>query len=109
MGRRIAAVSLLALLLTLALTTSAGAQQLGPGGSNAQVSQYVSPFDVEQPPSPQAAVPGIGGPEGAEPAPAGELAFTGLMLLLLVMLAVALVLGGLALRQRAAKGAPAAA
>jgi hypothetical protein len=101
MGRRIAGTCALALLLAAAFATSAGAQQVSPGGGNAQVSQYVAPFE-EQPPAPEAAVPGIGGVEGAEPGPAGELAFTGLMLLALIMLAVLLVFGGLALRRRAA-------
>lgn len=48
------------------------------------------------------AVPGLGGGgEGEEPGAAGELPFTGLMLLPLVMLAVLLVFGGIAWRRRA--------
>ena len=107
MGLRLAVACVSALLLAAAFATSAGAQQVSPGGPNAQVSQYVAPFG-EQPPSPEAAVPGIGG-GGGEPGAAGELAFTGLALLLLVMLAVLLVFGGLALRRRAAGPVPATA
>jgi hypothetical protein len=78
MAKRLSGICLVILLVMGGLAAPASAQ-------SSQVSQYVQP-----PPS----------PSGFDPGEAGELAFTGLMILPLLMLGVLLVLGSLALRRR---------
>ena len=78
MAKRLSGICLLVLLVMGAFASQAAAQ-------SSQVSQYVQPEPT---------------PTGFEPSQAGELAFTGLMILPLLMLGVLLVLGSLALRRR---------
>jgi hypothetical protein len=78
MAKRLSGICLTVVLTLGILATPAAAQ-------SSQVSEYVQPEPT---------------PTGFEPAQAGELAFTGLMILPLLMLGVLLVLGSLALRRR---------
>jgi hypothetical protein len=77
------------------LATPAAAQQPSPGGPDAQVNQYVEP-EVSVGEAPPGQPPG-------EVGQAGDLAFTGLVILPLAMLGIALILGALALRRRRAR------
>jgi nucleoid-associated protein YgaU len=76
MATRLAGICLTAVLLVGTLATAAAAQ-------SSQVSQYVQPA-----------------PDPTGPAQAGELPFTGLMVLPLLILGILVVMVGLALRRR---------
>jgi hypothetical protein len=78
MAKRLSGICLTVVLTLGILATPAAAQ-------SSQVSEYVQPEPT---------------PTGFDPGQAGELAFTGLMILPLLMLGVLLVLGSLALRRR---------
>jgi hypothetical protein len=89
MAKRLTGICLIALLVVGVLATPAAAQD---DGASSQVSQYVQP---EQPT-----------PTGFDPGQAGELPFTGLMILPLLMIGVLLILGALALRRRQGHSPP---
>ena len=112
MGARLALTLIAVLLLTAALATTASAQQVSPGGPDAQVSEYVLPETqigpLPAPPAgqePQEAVPSLGGPgPTGEVGQAGKLPFTGLWLLPLAALGITLALVGVATRRRRSAG-----
>jgi hypothetical protein len=79
MAKRLAGICLTAVLIAAILATPAAAQ-------SSQVSQYV-----------QAEPPTVG---GFDPGQTGDLPFTGLMVLPLLIVGILVALGGLALRRR---------
>jgi hypothetical protein len=100
---RISALCAVALLLAVAVAAPASAQQISPGGPDAQISEYVAPAGgagAAGEPGP----PGAPGPSG-EAGAAGELAFTGLTLLPLALIGVGLVSVAVALRRRPPRSA----
>src|SRR5687767_9112067 len=86
---------LIAALLGLATVAAValGGVQIGPSDPNAQVGQYVITEIIGGGQTPAAQAPSAEGGAG------GELAFTGLVLLPMIMVAVALILGAVALRR----------
>ena len=78
MAKRLVGTCLTAVLVVAIQATTAVAQ-------SSQVSQYVQPEPTQA---------------GFEPGQAGELAFTGLMVLPLLIVGILVALGGLALRRR---------
>ena len=104
MTRRVSLILAVAVLGVAAVSTAALAGvQVGPGGPNAQVGQYVLPEPpvlIERPPPDRIILPsGDGGT--ADVGAGGQLPFTGLLLLPLVMAGSLLALGAVALRRRA--------
>ncbi len=78
-------------------TVALGGVQIGPSAPNAQVGEYISP-DVTGGGEGPAGQAGSAAPS-ADVGSGGELAFTGLVLLPMVMVAVVLILGAVALRR----------
>jgi hypothetical protein len=102
MGARIALTLIAVVLTTAALATTASAQQVSPGGPNAQVSEYV--LEETQVGGP-GETPSLGGPgPTGKVGQSGELAFTGLWLLPLAALGITLVVAGAAVRRRRSAG-----
>lgn len=102
MGARLALTSIAVALLIAAFAAPASAQQVGPGGPDAQVGEYVGPQEIE--PIQQGGQdknPSLGGPgPSKEVGEAGDLPFTGLWLLPLAALGITLALVGFAVRRR---------
>jgi hypothetical protein len=84
MAKRLFGICLIAMLIVGAMAAPAMAQ-------SSQVSQYVQPQPT---------------PSGFDPGQAGELPFTGLMLLPLLIIGVLLILGAVALRRHRAQITP---
>ena len=103
MGARYALTLAATALLLAAFAATAGAQQVSPGGPDAQVSEYVleeTNVGGNQPGEP-GETPSLGGPgDTGEVGQSGELAFTGLWLLPLAALGITLVVVGVTVRRR---------
>lgn len=102
MGARLALTLAAVLLLTASFATTASAQQVSPGGPDAQVSEYVLPeTEIGPIPGQGEPTPSLGGPgPTGEVGASGDLPFTGLWLLPLAALGITLALVGLAVRRR---------
>jgi hypothetical protein len=103
MGARYALTLAATALLLAAFATTASAQQVSPGGPDAQVSEYV--LEETNVGGNEPGVPGenpsLGGPgDTGEVGQSGELAFTGLWLLPLAALGITLVVVGVTVRRR---------
>jgi hypothetical protein len=110
MGARFTLTLVAVVVLTAAFATTASAQQVSPGGPNAQVSEYVLPESeigpIGGPGNEQN--PSLGGPgPTGEVGSSGSLPFTGLWLLPLVALGITLVVVGSAAWRRRATVTPA--
>ena len=103
MGARLAVTLVVAILAMAAFATAASAQQVGPGGPNSQVGEYVGPTQEIDPTEGggQQQNPSLAGegPSG-EVGTSGKLPFTGLWLVPLAALGITLALVGLAARRR---------
>ena len=103
MGARLALTLVAAILAMAAFAPSASAQQVGPGGPNAQVGEYVGPTQEIDPTGSggEANNPSLagGGPTG-EVGASGKLPFTGLWLVPLAVLGITLALVAVAVRRR---------
>ncbi|MGH2950762.1 MAG: hypothetical protein ACRDKX_01805 [Solirubrobacterales bacterium] len=97
MALRLSGIWVVSLLIAAAFAAPAAAQQVSPGGPNAQVSEYIEPGGGGG----AGQVPGLGG-GAAEPGAAGDIPFTGLTILPLVMIGVALIAVVVLLRRRQA-------
>ncbi len=108
MGARLALTLVATALLVAAFATTASAQQVSPGGPNAQVSEYVIE-ETDLGGRDPGQTPSLGGPgDTGEVGASGDLAFTGLWLLPLAALGITLVVAGTAFRRRRATVTPAA-
>ena len=107
MGARLALTLVAVALLVAAFAVPASAQQVSPGGPNAQVSEYVlEETNIGGPRE----TPSLGGPGApGDVGQASKLPFTGLWLLPLAALGITLVLVGAAAGRRRGTTAPAAA